>query len=131
MKHSWILIVDAVINLVLGMLLVIAPFRVIAFFGLPKVIQGFYLVILGAVLTGIGISLLIEAFRRKGNLVGLGLGGAIAINLCGGVALAGWLLFGRLDIPLRGVLFLWGLVVVLVVVSGIELGNFLVRKHKT
>jgi hypothetical protein len=50
----------------------------------------------------------------------LGVGGAIAINLCGGLCLAGWLVFGGLEIPLRGQLFLWGLAVVLVGISAIE-----------
>jgi hypothetical protein len=48
----------------------------------------FYPNALGGVLSGIGIALLIEAFREPNGLVGLGLGGAIAINLCDGFTLA-------------------------------------------
>jgi hypothetical protein len=54
-------------------------------------------------------------------MVGLGLGGAIAINLCGGGALASWLIFGNLTIPIKGRIFLWILVFLLVGISSIEL----------
>jgi hypothetical protein len=74
--------------------------------------------LLGGVLIGIGIALLIERSRGRS---GLGLAGAISINLCAGLVLAGWLLFGSLDLPLRGQLFLWLLVVLLVGISGVEL----------
>ncbi len=77
--------------------------------------------ILGAVLFGIGIALIWEGIRGDGQLVGLGLGGAIAINLSGGLALTGWLLFGDLSLPLRGQLFLWGLASILVLISLAEL----------
>jgi hypothetical protein len=49
------------------------------------------------------------------------LGGAIAINLCGGLVLTAWLIFGELSIPSGGRVFLWSLAVILVVVSSIEL----------
>jgi hypothetical protein len=47
--------------------------------------------------------------------------GAVAINLCGGAVLAGWLVFGELRIPSRGALVLWLLVAVLVGLSVVEL----------
>ena len=51
---------------------------------------------MGGVFIGIALALFIEAFReRPQGLVGLGLGGAIAINLCGGLVLMGWLIFGK------------------------------------
>jgi hypothetical protein len=53
-------------------------------------------------------------------MVGLGLGGAVAINLSGGVVLILWLIFGDLNIPLRGYFFLWSLAIVLVGISSIE-----------
>ena len=51
---------------------------------------------------------------------GLGLGGAICINLCGGIVLALWLIAGDLSLPLRGLVLLWGLVVILVGISIFE-----------
>jgi hypothetical protein len=116
-----ILIVDAAINLILGFLLLIFSPQVVQLLGVPPVEQSFYPNILGGVLFGIGIALLIECFRGSGRLVGLGLGGAIAINLCGGLVLTAWLIFGELSIPTGGRVFLWALAVILVVVSSIEL----------
>jgi hypothetical protein len=100
----------------------LAPRTVIAVLGLPLPVSGFYPGILGAVLTGIGIALLIQATTERSSITGLGLEGAICINLFGAGALAGWLLFGNLDIPLRGLLFLWGVVVIVVLLTGIEFG---------
>jgi hypothetical protein len=77
--------------------------------------------IFGAVLFGIGITLAWEGSRGDGQLVGLGLGGAIAINLCGGLVLTAWLLFGELVLPIRGRAILWGLAVILVLISLVEL----------
>lgn len=115
------LILDAAINLILGCLLVIFPLKVFQFLGLPIEAPPFYASILGAVLVGIGIALLTEHLRGSGGMVGLGLGGAIVINLYGGLVLAVWLVSGKLSIPLRGHLVLWGLVVILVAISGLEL----------
>jgi hypothetical protein len=116
-----ILIVDAAINLILGFLLLTFSPQVVRLLGVPPAEHSFYPNILGGVLFGIGIALLIECFRRSGSLIGLGLGGAIAINLCGGLVLTAWLIFGELSIPTGGRAFLWALAVILVVVSSTEL----------
>jgi hypothetical protein len=116
-----ILIVDAAINLILGFLLLIFSPQVVRLLGVPAAEQGFYPNILGGVLFGIGIALLIECFRGPDGLVGLGLGGAISINLCGGLVLTAWLIWGKLGIPAGGRAFLWILAVILIVVSSIEL----------
>jgi hypothetical protein len=84
MTHSRLLIIDAAINLALGVLLVCFPAQTVQTLGLPQFEQTFYLSILGAVLIGIAIALLIESRRKQQAIVGLGLGGAVAINLCGG-----------------------------------------------
>jgi hypothetical protein len=118
MKPASLLMVDATINLVLGVLLIIFPAWLVSLLGVPKAVPGFYAGILGGVLFGIGIALLVERFRGEG---GLGLGGAVSINLCGGAVLAGWLLFGNLNLPLRGQIFLWVLVMLLVGISSLEL----------
>jgi hypothetical protein len=120
MKPANLLVVDAGINLVLGILLVVFPQGLVSALGIPDAAQGFYPNILGGVLFGIGIALLIE---RYGGTSGLGLAGAASINLCGGLVLTGWLLFGSLALPLRGSLLLWGLALVLVVLSSVELAQ--------
>ena len=117
-----LLFIDTVINLVLGCLLVTFPASVVSALGVPGSDSAFYPSILGAVLLGIGIALLIEIVKGRG----LGLMGAVSINLCGGIVIGGWLLFGGLHLSVRGYVFLWALVALLVGVSAIE---FLVQSR--
>jgi hypothetical protein len=118
MRHSWLLTVDALINLVLGVLLLVFPASLVRALGVPPAKVAFYPSLLGAVLVGIGIALVIE--RARGSS-GLGLAGAISINMSAGLVLAAWLLAGSLEIPLRGRVLLWALVVMLVGISSLEL----------
>jgi hypothetical protein len=111
MKGRALILTDAVINLVLGLLLLVFPESLVQILGIPPAESAFYPSILGAVLFGIGLALLLNWVRRDAG--GLGLGGAIAINLCAGIVLAFWLVAGNLDMPLRGSLFLWAIVVLL------------------
>lgn len=129
MSGKILLKVDAVINFILGILLLLAipfPKQITEFLGVPGIAHSFYASILGAVFIGIGIGLVIESRRvRSDQIVGLGLGGAAAINLCGGGLLIGWLLFGDLNLPVRGQVFLWWLAFILVLISGVELIAYL------
>jgi hypothetical protein len=119
-RHRVLLVIDAAINLALGVALLIFPPALVRLLGVPPPAPRFYPSILGAVLFGIGLALLVEYLRKPNGLVGLGLGGAVAINMTGGLALAGWLLVGNLSLPPRGRAFLWGLAFVLVALSGLE-----------
>ena len=121
MKDSAVLIIDAMINFVLGFLLVVFPTDVVELLGLPMVNHAFYPTMLGAVLIGISIALLLECNRRASGMVGLGLGGAIAINLCAAFVLAFWLLNGKLRVSLFGQIILWIIAVILVVISSFEI----------
>ena len=116
-----VLLVDASINFILGILLLSFSKPVTDFLGVPYSEVYFYPNILGAVLIGIAIALVMEYSRKPDGLIGLGLGGAIAINLCAGFVLALWLIFGNLNLPLKGKLFLWLLVIILVGISSVEL----------
>jgi hypothetical protein len=118
MNSSVLLTVDAVINLVLGVLLVLFPSGVVSALGVPRAEVAFYPSILGAVLFGIGIALLVQRIRGSS---GLGLAGAMSINVAAGTVLAAWLVFGSLVIPTRGRLLLWAVVALLVGLSGFEL----------
>jgi len=80
------------------------------------------------VLFGIGIALLIEVLKKREMNTGLGLWGAISINICGGIVLGLWLIFGNLSLPLKGVIFLWVLVAILIGISLIELIISLTRQ---
>ena len=120
MKRSGLLLADGAINLILGVLLLLFTGGIVRFLGVPVDSLRFYPNLLGGVLFGIGLALMIEYFRRPAGLVGLGLGGAIVINLCGGVVLAAWLIFGNLEIPAHGRMFLWILALFLGVISAVE-----------
>jgi hypothetical protein len=106
MQWSFLLTADAVINFALGLPLLIVPAAAARLLGLPVPQPAFYASILGAILIGIALALMLEQFHAKTRLTGLGLGGAVTINICGAGALVAWLLFGRLELPLQGCLFL-------------------------
>ena len=116
-----LLLLDGVGNVLLGLLLLTAPLQVSAWLGVSAPSSAFYASLFGAVLVGIGIALLLERRAGDGVTRGLGLTGALVINLCFGLALAVWLLFGPLELLLRGSIVLWSLVIVLVGLSGVEL----------
>jgi hypothetical protein len=120
MRHSTLLLVDAAINMALGVLLLAFPHQLVGLLGLPDATPAFYPNVLGGVLFGIGLALLIERGKRSGRVTGLGVAGAIAINLCGGVVVALWLIFGRLSIPPRGRVLLGLLDLLLFAISALE-----------
>jgi len=128
--NSPLLLFDAIINLLLGLPLMLAPRTVATALGLPLPASGFYPGILGAVLTGVSIALLIQVFTRQPSMTGLGLEGAVCINFLGAGALAGWLLFVDLDIPLRGRLFLWAVALIVLSLSIIEIRSRFGGKSK-
>ena len=122
MRHrSWLLLLDGLINLALGILLAIFPRNLTEFLGIPIPNTPFYASVLGAILTGIGIALLIEYFKASAEIVGLGLEGAITINILGAGALVAWILAGHLQLPQRGYLFLWLIAILVLGVALIEL----------
>ena len=117
-KHKVLLAIDGVVNLILGAILLFFPAGLVELLGLPPTSTYFYASILGAVIFGIGVALLLEMHGAPSRIRGLGLGGAIVINICGGGALLVWLLAVPLSIPLRGQVILW-VVAALVLIIGI------------
>ena len=91
--------------------------------GMPPVETSFYVVILGAVILGIGLALLLELVGARAGLRGLGLGGAILINLCGGGALLGLLTLTELPIPPRGSVILWSVAVIVLAIGICEIAT--------
>ena len=120
-KHEILLTVDGIINLVLGILLLLFPLGTAEILGVPKSNMNFYPTILGAVIFGIGIALLIERYGFSRNIRGLGLGGAIAINFCGAIALLVWLISVPFNIPLRGYVILCSVVIIVFLVGIVEI----------
>lgn len=129
MSTQKLLFVDAGVNLALGALLILAsfyPVSITIFLGVPEIMDGFYTSLFGAALIGIAIALWIEARRDpRSSLVGLGLAGAVSINLCGGLLLVVWLIFGDMHLPIRGLVFLWLLALLLITISLAELNAHL------
>lgn len=122
MSKKITLSIDAFINLILGILLLAYSLPLVEFLGVPYTQNYFYPNILGAIFIGIAIALIVEAYRKKSEgFIGLGLFGAISINLCGGIVLFLWLVLGDLGLPLKGYIFLWTLDIILLVISIVEL----------
>jgi hypothetical protein len=119
--RRYILLLDAAINFILGLLLIAYTPRLARILGVPVVESGFYPNILGGIFIGIALALIIEAFKKSLDTSGLGLLGAICINLCGAAVLLFWLILGNLDLPPRGTIFLWSLDMLLIVLSSAEL----------
>lgn len=118
MRGSRLLALDGVGNILLGLPLLLFPETVSHFLGLPPMESRFFPLILGAVFVGIGAALLLQRFKPE--LGGLGLAGAISINLIFGIVLGGWLLFSDVRLPARGMFVLLALTVILVGISVIE-----------
>jgi len=116
--HRTLLLADVVINLVLGVLLLTYPQSLVEALGLPAVRLAFFPNVLGGVLIGIGIALLLA---RRGGASGLGLDGAITINLCGAGVVVGWLLVSPGAIPTRGRWTLWTVAVLVIGIGLLEL----------
>ena len=120
-RHKAFLLIDGIVNLVLGILLLLFPLGVAETLGIPQPSSNFYPTILGGVILGIGTALLLEAYGQRHRIRGLGLGGAIVINICGAGILALWLIFEPLNIPLRGLIILWGVAVVVLGIGILEI----------
>jgi hypothetical protein len=109
--HEILLTIDAIVNLVIGILLLLIPLGTAEILGVPRSNLDFYPTILGAVIFGIGVALLIERYGYAHKIRGLGLGGAIAINFCAAAVLLLWLVLGSPNLPVRGYVFLYAIVI--------------------
>ena len=116
-KHEILLTIDGIVNLTLGVLLLLFPIGIPEILGIPVSNIHFYPTILGGVIFGIGIALLIERYGSLRNIRGLGLGGAIAINICGALVLLIWLLIDPFDFPIRGYVILWFIAVIVLLIG--------------
>jgi len=120
-KHKNLLLVDGIANLALGVLLLLFPVGMAELLGVPISKNNFYPTLLGGVIFGIGVALMIERYGFEKKIRGLGLGGAITINLCGSLVLLGWLIFSPPAIPLRGSLLLWAIGILVLGIGLVEL----------
>ncbi|MBI9012940.1 MAG: hypothetical protein JEZ08_11965 [Clostridiales bacterium] len=127
-NHHILLLIDGIVNVIIGILLLLFPFGIDKTLGLPSSNTYFYPTILGAVILGIGIALLIEAQGKSRNIRGLGLAGAIIINFCGATSLLIWLIIDPFDIPQRGYITLWLIIAIVYIIGFLEVNHNL-RKH--
>jgi len=118
-----LLAVDGAVNLLLGLLLLGAPDQLVRALGAPAFESRFYPSILGAVLVGIALALFMEARRNGGAPVGLGLAGAIVINVCGAGVLAIWLVAAPVALPIRGRITLWTVAAVVLGIAAAEIAT--------
>jgi len=116
-----LLLIDGIVNLLLGILLLLFPVGIAQLFGVPQPNSNFYPTILGAVIFGIGIALLLEAYGKPRGINGLDIAGAIAINFCGAGVLTLWLISDPFNLPLRGYIILWTIAIVVLALGFIEL----------
>jgi hypothetical protein len=115
-----LLTIDALANLVLGVILLLFPVGAGQALGAPAFTDLFYPTLLGGVLVGISLALFIQRFRGSLPVSGLGVEGAIAINVCGAGALVVWLIFGSLDISSTGRSVLWIVAIVVFLIAAFE-----------
>jgi hypothetical protein len=131
MRMRAFLIVDAVIDGLLGIALLLFSPEVWEFTGIPGAYSRFYPNLLGAVLLGITISLIMEARRKEKEAApGLGFRGTLVINFSAGIILSLWLIFGHLAIPLRGIIVLGSLSFILLVFSIIKWHIYYKRRRR-
>jgi hypothetical protein len=116
-KVKILLMIDGIVNLILGILLLLFPIGIAEILGIPVSNIHFYPTILGGVIFGIGLALLVERFGFKYNIRGLGPGGAIAINICGALVLIIWLIIDPFNLPVRGYVILWSITVVVFLIG--------------
>jgi len=122
-KHKNLLLVDGIVKLALGILLLLFPLGIAEFFSVTVPTNNFYATILGGVIFGIGAALLIERYGFENQVRGLGLGGAIAINIYGSLVLPGWLIFTPPMIQLRGSIILWTIGILVLGIGLVELSE--------
>ena len=120
MTEKRLLTIDAIVNLALGLPLTLIPHSATKALGVPVPDDHFYACLLGAILTGIGLALLVERFEDVAGITGLGLGGAIVINFCGAGILVVLLAQGGLGLPTRGYILLWGVALVVLAIGVVE-----------
>ena len=121
LKTKILLSIDCIVNILLGILLLSFPVGLADILGLPNQTTNFYPSMLGAVIFGIGLALFFELIGYHKRFRGLGLGGAILINLVGSIVLICWLLFGSLSIPLKGQIILWSVALIVFAIGIAEL----------
>lgn len=118
---SQILLLEALIKLVFGTPLVLAPLATLKLCGLPCPPTGFWPRIAGGLLLGLAAAIFIELRVPGAN--GLGLHGLIAINLFGAAMIAGPMIMNAGATTLRGCVALWLVTALLFILALAEISE--------
>lgn len=113
--------IETVLKLAGGVLLVVAPLTLARVLGLQRPASGFWPRLLGALLIGLAAATFIEA--RFAGSRGLGLAGALAVNLAGAGVVAAELVMGSAAPSRRGRVVLWLVVIVLGLLAVAEIAQ--------
>lgn len=111
--------IETLLKLAGGLLLALLPLTVGRLLGLPASTSGFWPRLLGALLIGMAAATYVEAQDRGPR--GLGIAGAILVNLAGAGMLIALLVLGRASTSSLGKALLWTLAATLVVLSLFEI----------
>ena len=120
MMHQ-LLWIECILKLAGGLLLIVAPRTLARLLGLPPAEHPFWPRVLGGLLVGLAIAAFLEMKLKGGN--GLGLGGAIAVNLAGAGIIGALLILGQAGSVRRGRVLLWLIAAGLAGLSLIEIAG--------
>lgn len=129
MKEPVLLFLNAILYLAVGVLLLLFPFGLVAALGIALPAVTFYASMLGAILLGVGLALLVERSRGTLGFPGLGINGAILINISCAVTLGLWLFYRSLNLLHIGYILLWGLVAAVTAITLAEIYYILQEKR--
>jgi hypothetical protein len=121
-----LLLADALINLILGVLLVVYPRPLVLMLGFRDIPSTLFSSVLGGVLIGIAIAL---GIASRGGRQGLGLDGAIAINICGAGVVVLRLVTAPQEFTTAGRTTLWLIAVLVLGIGSAELIHRLRRRN--
>jgi len=111
--------IEFVVKLASGALLVLAPRMLARIAGLPPAEQPFWPRLLGGVLIGIAVAALVEV--RFKSSIGLGLAGAVSVNVATAATLGSMLILGQGGPSRRGRFALWLASAGLVILALVEI----------
>lgn len=111
--------IETLVKLAPGLALLLAPGWTARALGLPRDPTGFWPRLLGGTLVGLAAGFVLEGWI--GNVHGIGLAGALAVNLAAAGTIAGLLILGKAAPSRRGRILLWLAVALLVLLALLEL----------
>ncbi len=113
--------IETLLNFFGGLPLIVAPLATIRLLGLPPTPTGFWPRLLGTLLLGISLAMFLEGSVSGSR--GLGLAGALIINVSAVSMMVAMLLLEAGPPSARGRALMWALIVLLLWLSALEFAN--------